>query len=191
MFLTGTSQVDITPPLGGYLQGHFVPRQSIGIHDPLLATALVVSDGETEVAMVDCDLIAMDLGVANNARELIAADTGIPGDNVIVWATHTHAGPIMSAGARDPRDDEYMEILARKIAGSVKMARERMVESEIHVAVGREEGIAFNRRYRMRDGSTATNPGVGNPDVVAVAGPIDPDVGCLFVRSGGTGTGTT
>jgi len=185
MLRAGAASIDITPPIGAYLAGHFNSRQSTGIHDPLTATALVISGDGGQVALVGCDLIAMDPGVAARTRELIQEQTGIGAESVMIWATHTHAGPMMLPGGRDSRDEQYIALLAHKLAGGVKMAQDRMADSELSVAVGHEDGIAFNRRYRMRDGSTATNPGVGNPDVVEVAGPIDPDVGCLFVRRGG------
>ena len=47
-----------------------------------------------------------------------------------------------------------------------------------------EDRVVFNRRYRMRDGSVRTNPGVGNPDVVAPMGPIDPEISAMLCLQG-------
>jgi hypothetical protein len=50
-----------------------------------------------------------------------------------------------------------------------------------------EDRIAWNRRYRMRDGSVRSNPGYCHPDIVAPAGPIDPEVGVVaFARLDGS-----
>jgi hypothetical protein len=58
------------------------------------------------------------------------------------------------------------------------------------VAKGRCENLAFNRRYFMRDGSVGWNPGKLNPNIVAPAGPSDPEVGLLYIETPGA-TGPT
>ena len=42
--------------------------------------------------------------------------------------------------------------------------------------IGKEEGLAFNRRYHMLDGTVGWNPGKKNPKIVRPAGPTDPCV---------------
>src|SRR5699024_7883648 len=44
-----------------------------------------------------------------------------------------------------------------------------------------EDGISFIRRYKMKDGSIRTNPGVGNPAIVEPIGNIDPTVGVIRI----------
>jgi hypothetical protein len=53
-------------------------------------------------------------------------------------------------------------------------------------AVSKAERVAFNRRYLMKDGSTQTNPGVNNPNVVKSIGLLDESVNVLrFNREDG------
>ena len=52
--------------------------------------------------------------------------------------------------------------------------------------IGQAPNIAFIRRYRMKDGKVRTNPGVGNPDILAPIGTVDERVNVLrFAREKG------
>jgi len=51
MLHVGCARVDITPPLGVYLAGHFNRRPAHGLHDPLTAQALVFALGQERLAL--------------------------------------------------------------------------------------------------------------------------------------------
>ena len=57
----------------------------------------------------------------------------------------------------------YRAELPAKIAEAVRQAKSRFVPAKVFVARGREESIAFNRRYHMKDGTVGWNPGKRNP----------------------------
>ena len=90
----GTAAVKITPPRhshGRLLQ----PAHSQGVLDDLYAKAAVLDDGKTKAALVACDLIGLPRAAVLEARRIIAEKTGIPADNVMISATHTHTGPVV------------------------------------------------------------------------------------------------
>jgi len=155
--LAGFQVVDITPPLGVHLAGHFNARPANEVHDPLTAYTMVLDDGNTKVALVGTDLIGLPAELASRARALVSRQTGIGQDAVMIWATHTHAGPELGDLGWYPEAPQYNALLR----------------------------ISCNRNYRMLGGDTATNPGVGNPGVSAFDGPIDPDVGVLLLDQEG------
>src|SRR5512140_1280442 len=91
----GTSAVKITPPLGIQLAGYYHPRGSQGVLDDLYAKAAVLDDGQTQVALVVCDLISLPRQIVVASRKLVQQKTGIPGDRLMISATHTHTGPVL------------------------------------------------------------------------------------------------
>ncbi len=181
LWYAGSVVVDITPPLGVYLAGHFNARQANGIHDPLTAQALVFALGEERLALVGCDLIGIPGELTSLVRERLQAALGLPPERLMLFATHTHAGPIMNAGWSEPRDEAYFHDLAARLAGAVIAAAGSLRPATLRVGWGHEDRISYNRRYLMKDGSIRTNPGVGNPEISRVDGPKDPTVGALFV----------
>jgi len=176
MLKAGAAQRDITPLLGISLVGYFHDRKAVDVRDPLYAKAIVLeADGE-RIAIVLCDLIALEREEIEKARELIESRCGIPPQNVMIACTHTHTGPATVSVLGVDRDEGYLEFLIPRIADTVQMACQRLREAKVGWEVGREERISFNRRYWMKDGKVRTNPGYNNPDIVRPAGPIDPDV---------------
>ena len=45
-----------------------------------------------------------------------------------------------------------------------------MKPAKTGIGTSEAKNVAFIRRYRMKDGSAKTNPGVNNPDIVAPIG---------------------
>src|SRR5688500_16715966 len=64
----GIAEIDITPPVGHRMAGYFDERLATGIHDPLMAKAMVVQHGKEQIAFVFCDLVGVSLNVSKKAR---------------------------------------------------------------------------------------------------------------------------
>jgi hypothetical protein len=108
--------------------------------------------------------------------------TGIPGEHVIISATHAHtSGPTIETSYVKAVDEPYLQWIVQKAADAAAIAHANRREARIGFGLGAEDGIAFNRRFHMRDGTVQTNPGVGNPEIVRPEGPIDPDVSVIRI----------
>jgi len=153
--------VNITPPLGIPLIGSY-GKPSDSILDELYAKALVFDDGANRVVIVSVDLLYSPLEeITEPVREAIRENTGIPPENVLVCATHTHSGPEVFSKSKlrpDKRIDKstvdvpYRETLIRKIAGSVLIAHKNVQPVKIGAAKGKLPEIVFNRRPRDKTG---------------------------------------
>ena len=158
----GCAKVNITPPLGILLIGS-KGQPSDDILDELYAKAMVLNDGRNTLAIVSADLLYTPLEeITNPVREIIKEKTGIPEENVLVCATHTHSGPEVFARSKVPSkgrmraceiDESYLQTLIRKVASSVLIAHKNMQEVRIGAAKGEIPEILYNRRPRSADGS--------------------------------------
>ena len=195
----GFAAVDITPPEGQRMAGYYSERVNTGTHDPLLAKAVVFRQGDRRAALVFCDLIAVPAEVARQARARASKATGIPADQIAVAATHSHTGPLfygplrtrfhekaVAAHGRDPLETvDYPARLVERVAEAVVKADAALGPARIAAGTAPGPGIAFNRRFHMKDGTVRFNPGPLNPDIVRAAGPIDPDVGIVMIYPAG------
>ena len=120
----GVSETDITPPIGVWMSGYGGrPTGAVGIHDPLYARALVLDNGAKRVALLVMDLISLDFDMVAQVRAAVAAQAGIPPDALMLHGTHTHGGPYtQSFRCMGQRDEDYCDVLTRKLIGVVKHA---------------------------------------------------------------------
>jgi hypothetical protein len=183
----GFGAVDITPEIGASIPGGFRPNPSKGVRDPLYAVACVITDGRTPIALVGIDELFVGKHTVTQARERIQKTTKIPGANVLVAASHTHTGGPAVSCLGNEGDPAYEEKLASGIAKAVEDAWAALEACEVGIGRGKEDTISFNRRFLMKDGKEITHPGKPgtkyHDQIVRVAGPIDPDVGVLAVRT--------
>jgi hypothetical protein len=186
----GVAATDITPPLGIPLAGYYHARGADGVLDPLHSKAVVLEFGGVRAAIVTLDLISVTRAITDAARAEIEQATGIRGAHVLIAATHTHTAPELSGrgrrsasqGGEKSLSAEYTESLPAKIAESVRLANDRLQPAQLLAAKTRCEGLTFNRRYFLRDGTVGWNPGKLNQNIVLPAGPSDPEVGILYVE---------
>jgi len=179
MIKAGFAECVISPEVGQEMPGIFQKRFGQSIHDDLLATALVLDDGAAPVAIVGVDTLSVKRSIVRDARERIAARTGIPAGHVMIAASHTHNGGPVADAFMSEADPAYCGMVAERIADAVAAAWARRESSRLVIGTGSAAGVAFNRRFVMRDGSVRTHPGKGNPDIVRPAGPVDPAVGVI------------
>jgi hypothetical protein len=115
----------------------------------------------------------------------------------MICATHSHTGPLFEGPLRDyfhqaaiakqgtdPREQvDYPAFLTEQLVKVIAAAQAKLQPAQLQAGIAKQEGLTFNRRYWMKNGKVAFNPGRLNPDIVRPAGPSDPDVGILLARS--------
>lgn len=179
--LAGASTVDITPEPGKEMPGGFRKNFSKGTHDPLELNTVILKSESNTVAIVAIDSLFIPDNIVAGARQKASQKLPISPQNIIISASHTHhGGPIVDVFSSE-HDPEYCSFVEEKIVESIQLAWQNLTEAKIGFAEGEQTGIAFNRRFYMKDGTVVTHPGWKNPLTIAPAGPIDPQVLAMFI----------
>lgn len=129
----GLASADVTPPLhddrpvwmAGYGQG----RRATGVHDPLMARALVLSDGERRIAIVGVDSIGLQLPTVRRIRERLADYA-----YVLVASSHDHEAPdVVGIWGASPLqygvDEAYLDLIVERTVGAVRAAEKLLAPS--------------------------------------------------------------
>lgn len=183
----GFSRVDITPPLGIHINGYYIDRHAEKILDPLEINCLALSCGNTRLALVAVDNMGIYKDILDPVRQYVSKETGLPFEAIFVHTTHAHTCGTIATGIDGPVEQEYKAVFPTRMAEAVKLALEDLKPAKMGFGTGSAPNIAFSRRYRMKDGSVRTNPGVNNPDILEVIGHADERVHVLrFDREGGS-----
>ena len=177
----GSATTDVTPdsrvPMSGYAARETF---STGVHDPLAAAALVVSDGSRTVGVVSADALNVSRSVVAAVRRRLS-DRGVRFDELVVAATHTHAGPYVPTPAIemdslltvDADPSAGVEALVDGVADALSRAHERLEPASIRVGRAAERDVQHNRR---------ASGGVGG-NVRLPTGDVDPAVLALLVET--------
>ncbi len=181
----GVARVDTTPTAPVRMAGYAsrtTPSQ--GVAHPLAAKALALSDPKgNKVVIVTGDIISFRRPFTTRVTDRVKAKYGIPRENVVLFASHNHAGP-SPAEAPDPaRSDRpardvfennvaYTRELEDKIVAAIGEALGKMEPASLSYGIGRAH-FALNRREPTAKGiKLGKNP----------AGPVDESVPILRVQ---------
>lgn len=193
----GFAERDISPAIGMEQAGGYTKAYFKSFHDACKVRAAVFDDGQKRVALVGIDALVIRRQTVEAARTLIHKQCGIEPTAVLIAASHSHSsGPtgMVLPGEYDhgsplvqklayegssTADPKYLEHVERQVAKAVWEADRKRVPARCGIGRGVEDGVAFNRRFRMRHGLTTTHPRPGNPHILEPAGPTDPEVGVI------------
>ena len=198
-FKAGFARVDITPPLGNFMPGYYVERYAKEVLDPLQINMVAFSDGKTTALVAQYDTEGLSDMVADRMRDAIVKATGVNRDAIILHASHTHDGGFLGVRPADGSDtgdgvpqklgkltDLYVDLAVTRSADVAVNAIRDLKPARLSYGRSEAKRISFGRRYVMKNGKVATNPGTNNPDIVRPAGSADEQVQVLRIdREGG------
>ena len=194
---SGFARVNITPMMGIGIVGYFVPRFAEGVLDELYINALALEAGTEKAVLLTLDNCGISRDVAMDFTASISQTVGIPEASIVLHCTHTHTAPplinpdmpeplIVDFTSVDPvREKAYYEFVRTRLCDAAQFALADLKPAKMGYGIGEAPNIAFVRRFRMKDGSVQTNPGVDNPNIDYPIGDVDERVNVLrFDREG-------
>lgn len=201
----GFSRVNITPMLGIEMYGYYGTREADGILDELEINAIALACGDQKALLFTADQCGIVQSIIADFRTAISAATGVPEGAIFIHATHSHTGPYLvdrehsdptvlsniidtdPSEAQKKLQTEYYHFFRHRIVDAAVLALADLKPARMSWGTAVAPKVAFVRRYRMKDGSAATNPGRLNPNIVESLGKADEQVCILrFERDGGS-----
>ena len=152
-FAVGYSRIDIT----GTLPIPIFEDTGTVLADPLYLTCTAVWDGKEAALLMSADLRGVQKNAADRSKEMIRKQFGIPEENVIINATHTHSAPVAGTGGEASRvrwNANYYKQLPIVVEQAL---RDLDVIEGVYSGKGYTESLTFVRRYLMPDGTYKTH----------------------------------
>lgn len=152
----GWSTKSITPDKPVALAGQFHTRISREIMDPVTCTALAIetradSKSVETAIMVSCDLAVIRGGLYDEVTGSLKKELpGFDSNKLVLNATHTHTGPVLTSGRYEiPEDaiqpEEYVKFAAEQIVSAVVEAWNNRKPAGMSWGLG-QAVIGHNRR---------------------------------------------
>jgi len=203
--LVGWAERDITPRLPTVLYGQFHARVATEIRDPLAATALALSEGESGdcVVLVSCDRCSIPAPVYKRCQEALRQRVpDLAPEKLVMNATHTHTSPWILDDSYPPQVEgemtatEYADLFVERVAEAAEEAWRNRKPGSVgwgfgHAVVGHNRRVSYFRPYgdregqkqapaRAADGVSKMYGNTNDPDFSHIEGYEDHGVDLLF-----------
>ena len=172
----GYGRADVSPlaPMGMDGYGDRDERLSGDILDPTYATCVAIKQGESTFLLFTVDVLSCQDSIANRLRDSIKSELGIPQENIIIGATHTHSAVTWNGGTS---------------TGCIQAAKDAIADlapATMTAATTTLEGMNFVRHYLMNDGTYyGSNFGSTESGFKAHAIDVDPELSMISLAREG------
>lgn len=149
--LAGAGQADITPPVGTPSAGYSdrMGRRMEGVHDRLLATALVIDNGDKMIAFVGVDHLGYGKDMVRAVRRALVFNAGTRDCDVYLGASHTHSGggahmklpPIIAQFISGTYNRDAYRLYIDGAVQAIKDAVENLAPARVGIGYGHEPSL--------------------------------------------------
>ena len=143
----------------GYAREDFSPDKPVNmngsrvgetVYQPIFATALSFSQGDTRALIVGVDLRNVYEHFLNIIKPMITEATGVPVEQIMISGTHMHSGPDMDSQLLSIQ--RYLPLFSQYIMTVVEEAMADRAPADLYISSIETEGLNFVRRYVRETG---------------------------------------
>ncbi len=151
--MLGVGREIITPAVGGHLYGYNPDVISKSINDDLTVTALYFEQDKVRTLMFSITVCEINTVLCDTIRCLLEEKTGVPKENIMLCATHTHSAPnVAGTEGWGDLDTEYCDsIFVPKILLAAEKALGNITCVKMRAAAG-DSLVGVNRRQMFENG---------------------------------------
>jgi hypothetical protein len=134
---------------GKRLQGHIartLPAESE--MDPLHIRCAWLCSPWTQVLMASADVLEFSHDWSDSLCKKLSCEYGVPEDNILLFATHTHTAPSTLDLGLVHGDKEFLDLVERSLMKALVKAGERIEPAVAILGIGEVPGIGVNRRSK-------------------------------------------
>lgn len=152
--LVGVGQANITPPKESPSAG-YTERKGEGMkgtHDPLLAHALFIDNGNKKIALCSVDHLGFTYEMVQEVARIVHAATGLSDCEIYIGSSHTHSGgggflniPVLGEALAGHYHFNLVERYVHGAANAIIEASQHPVPAKIGIGYGKAEGLNYYR----------------------------------------------
>lgn len=146
----GFAKVSITPPLGTRMLGWVDRDQSSGckgVHDPIFVRALYVEEGTEKALVLSYDTCFIGRSESDQLKGAIGRDLEMTPRQILISATHSHAGPALGAWAGAPPSVEYVADVVDATRRAAQQARSSSRQAVVSGGMGKSKLPVSRRKF--------------------------------------------
>ena len=173
-------EVSDSLPIGGWI----TPRYTSGSDAPIRAQVIVVSDGKNKICLGSCDVTTLHRDLLDDIGREVEAKYGIPFNNFMFGATHSHGAPVQTSWSDTTADQTFNLAIKKAVLEAIGQANEKLNNAgpmDCYFALG-DATIGQNSRLIMDDSSILWVPTIYKFGYNRPTGPYDPQLPVLAFK---------
>ncbi len=156
----GIGKADITPSIGtpsaGYTERKGEGMQ--GIHDPLLAIALFIDNGEKQIALCSVDHLGFTYEMVQEITQKIHSHPELKGCEIFIASSHTHSGggaylniPVLGASLAGTYSPQTTQFYIDQTVEAILQAYHHQVPAKLGTGYGKAKTLSQYRGLWPKD----------------------------------------